>query len=145
MTETDETFEVHANDDMGRSELVISKILALLMEWGIQQSDLQFAELDLGPEYAPFFFACVEWLEMEGVIRVGKYDRFMGDIANGVVSHPVLTSYGMRLLGMGLSIGGGEEQKLADTVKEVSSGHASYAKAGNFAGGVLGAFIKSMG
>ncbi|SEP14319.1 hypothetical protein SAMN04490248_1292 [Salinihabitans flavidus] len=56
-------------DDLQRSETVIAKILSLLMEWGIQETQLEFSELDLSDEYRPFFFSCVKWLEAEGVIR----------------------------------------------------------------------------
>jgi len=114
------------------------------MEWGIQEAQLEFSELGLSDEYRPFFFACVEWLEAEGVIRYREISRELGNVAAGTVFQPVLTSYGLSVLGQRLKIGD-TETKLSEAVENVSAGNASYAKAGNFAGGLLASFIKSIG
>jgi len=131
-------------DDLQRSETVIAKILSLLMEWGIQEAGLEFSELELSDEYRPFFFPCIKWLADEGVIRYGDISRYHGNIGAGKVMQPVLTSYGLSVLGQKLKIAGAETQ-LSEAVENVSAGHANYAKAGNFAGGLLASFIKSIG
>ncbi|MEM7488313.1 MAG: hypothetical protein AAF390_04220 [Pseudomonadota bacterium] len=131
-------------DNLGKSEVVVAKVLNLLMEWGIRECELRFSELDLSEDYAPFFYPCIMWLEAEGVIRVREYHRTMGGTASGLVDQPVLTSYGLSILGAKFNPGKSDE-KVAEAVSDVSAGNGSYARAGNFAGGLLASFIKSMG
>ena len=131
-------------DDIQKSEVVIAKILNILVKWGIQECDLRFEELELEEEYAPFFFSCVDWLESEGVIRTKNIHRFLESVSAGVVDRPVLTSYGMNVLGRSISLGG-SETKLSDAVEKVSSGTSNYASAGNFTGGLLAGFFQSFG
>ncbi|WP_299791269.1 hypothetical protein [uncultured Marivita sp.] len=132
-------------DDIQKSEIVISKILGLLMEWGIQECDLEFDELELDESYRPFFFACISWLENEGVIRTDEVVRTLDNVAAGVVIRPVLTSYGMRIMEAEVDLPGVPSQPVSKAVQEVQSGNAQYAKAGNFTGGLLASFIKSLG
>ena len=131
-------------DALQRSETMIAKILSLLMEWGIQEAQLDFSELELPDEYRPFFFPCVKWLADEGVIRYDEIVRYQDNIAAGMVLRPVLTSYGLSVLGQKLKIADAETQ-LSDAIENVSAGHANYAKVGNFTGGLLASFIKSIG
>jgi len=126
-----------------RSEKVIAKILSLAMDRGISHWQLEFEDLELDNEYAVHFFPCVEWLEAEGVIRVGQYARTLGGLATGTVVNPTLTSSGFALLGREVDMGEGARQ-LSESVKSVSEGHTGYAEAGNFTGGLLATFIKSM-
>ncbi|TLP69184.1 hypothetical protein FEE96_02555 [Parasedimentitalea maritima] len=129
--------------DLLKSELVIAKILELLMDWGIQETQLEFKELGLSEEYAPHFFPCVEWLKDEGVIRTGKVFKYLEGGGSGIVSGPVLTSYGLAALGHKITVGENEE-KLSEAVKEVSSGTKSYSNIGDLVGGILGGFTKSI-
>jgi len=131
--------------EIEKSEVVIAKILTLLMEWGIQECDLRFEELELDPkEYGSFFFSCVHWLENEGLIRTSRIDCFMDAAHAGVVNRPVLTSYGFYILGTKVKIGD-HEATLSETVKEVSSSAGNYSNIGDFFGGLLGGFTKSVG
>ena len=127
-----------------KSEQVIAKILSMAMERGITHSQLRFADLQLDEEFADHFFPCLEWLEAEGIIRIGQYARTMGGVANGAVMNPVLTARGFALLGREVDLGDGAK-RLSESVRSVSAGNATYAKAGNFTGGLLASFIKSMG
>ncbi|WP_217639275.1 hypothetical protein [Salinihabitans flavidus] len=68
----------------------------------------------------------------------------MANVAAGTVFQPVLTSYGMSVLGQKLRIADAEMQ-LSEAVENVSAGHASYARVGNFTGGLIASFIKSIG
>lgn len=131
-------------DHLQHSETVIARILSLLMEWGIQEAQLEFTQLKLSDEYRPYFFSCFKWLASEGVIRYSEISREKGNVAAGAVFQPVLTSYGLSILGQNIRLGD-EETQLSEAVENVSSGHASYAKAGNFTGGLLASFIKSLG
>ena len=131
-------------DELQKCELVIARILNLLMAWGIQECDLRFEELGLDPEYAPFFFPCVVWLRDEGIIRCHAVEQLMHGPGTGLVSRPVLTAQGMHLLGLKRPIGDAE-RNVSDAVRDVSGGHSSYARVGNFTGGLLASFIKSMG
>lgn len=130
-------------DDIQKSEVVISKILSLLMMWGVQEFELRFEEMELDDEYAVFFFPCINWLEAEGVIRVDDVRRTLGGAASGSVLRPVLTSYGMRVLGTKIKVGEGEIQALSEAVGNVQAGNAQYANVGNFTGGLLASFMKS--
>jgi len=91
-------------DDMQKSELVIAKILQLLMDWGVQSCQMKFQELELDKEYLNFYTPCVNWLIDEGVIRVSDVSTVMS--GDSRVLNPVLTSYGMRVLGTKLQLDG---------------------------------------
>ena len=130
-------------DNLKKSELVIARVLSLLMDWGIQDTELRFEELDLNDDYRSFFFPCVNWLVEEDIIRTGKIQPFLDGPGAGVILRPVLTARGVSLLDMELKLGG-ENKSFAVAVKDVSTGNATYAKAGNFTGGLLASFIKSM-
>jgi hypothetical protein len=129
-------------DDLQKSELVISKILSLVISWGIQSSDLKFEELELDQSYKTFFIPCVRWLCDEGIIRSGKIYEFGAD--EGIVMQPVLTSFGMRVMGSDIQLGQSTE-KIATAVDRVSSGERSYSQVGDFFGGILGGLTKSLG
>ena len=131
-------------DNIPKSEKVIAKVLSLLMEWGIQNCQLEFDELELDESFGEFFFPCIYWLEAEGVIRTTEISVFSAGGGTGIVFGPVLTSYGMKVMGMSLDVGE-KEINVSEAVSKVSSGNAQYANAGNFAGGLLAAFIKSIG
>ena len=126
-----------------KSELVIAKILELLMEWGVRSCDLEFQELKLDNEYAPYFFPCVVWLRDEGIIRTGDLMQFLDGPGAGIVSNPVLTSYGMNLMGKEIFVGAGKKS-IGQRVKEVSEGKVDYHRIGDAFGGILGGFTKSV-
>jgi hypothetical protein len=129
-------------DDLQKSELVISKILTLVKGWGIQSTELRFEELELPNELLPFFVPCIRWLSDEGIIRSGKIYEF--DEGEGIVMQPVLTSFGMRVMGSDIQLGESTE-KIATAVDRVSSGERSYSQVGDFFGGILGGLTKSLG
>ena len=130
-------------DNFDKSELVIAKILDKAIENGIREWMLQFTDLMLDTEYAPFFYPCLRWLEAEGIIRVQAYHRTMGGIASGHVQNISLTSHGLVALGHTIKIGD-DTDKMSEAVKKVSSGEKSYAQVGDFVGGILGGFTKSI-
>jgi hypothetical protein len=57
--------------------------------------------------------------------------------------NPVLSAKGFALLDSSFELAK-ETMKVGDAVKQVSTGNSSFAKAGNFSGGLLASFIKSM-
>jgi hypothetical protein len=130
-------------DAMARTDLVLAKILDLAMTHGVTHWSLEFPDLDLGGEYETYFYPCVEWLEAEGLIRVGGYARTMGGIANGSIDNISLTSRGMAVLGQKIEVNGAQEP-LSNAVKEVSSGKVDYHRIGDAIGGILGGLFKSM-
>lgn len=130
-------------EKLEKSELIIAKILQMAIDSGLGHWQLSFADLSLDDSFAEFFYPSIEWLEAEGIVRVGEYARTLGGIANGSVNNIHLTSYGLRLLGQQITVG--EKQvKLADEVKRVSQGDRSYSTLGDFVGGLLGGFTKSI-
>ena len=130
-------------DSMQSSNLVLAKILQLSMVNGVSHWSMAFGDLELGTEYETFFFPCIEWLEAEGLIRVGTYSRAMGGLANGSVGNIALTSRGMALLGQKVSFHG-TEVTLSEAVREVSRGKADYHGIGDAIGGLIGGFVKSV-
>ncbi|NRB00683.1 MAG: hypothetical protein HRU32_12825 [Rhodobacteraceae bacterium] len=132
------------SDNVQRSETVIAAILAHLMQRGIQHGGIQFAELGLEEDYQPFFLPCFEWLMSEGLIRF-KSSKNVGWRHGGpVVLEPTLTSLGYRYLGEPM-LAGDADQKLGEVVKDVAKGGENFAQFGDFFGGLLGGFTKSMG
>ena len=130
---------------MEKSNLVLAKVLDLAMQNGISHWRLTFNDLHLdAQEYDGFFYPCIEWLEAEGLIRVGEYARDLGGIADGEVHNISLTSRGMALLGQTIDVNG-QNEKLSETVKKVSEGRVDYHRIGDAVGGILGGFTKSMG
>ena len=130
--------------EMEKSELVIAKILSLLLEWGIQHSSLEFEELELDNEFATHFYPCLEWLESEGIIRVKAYNRTIDGFASGSVNQPVLSAYGMSILGQ-KTIANGDSEQLSEGIKKISSGERSLWQVGDAIGGILGGLTKSLG
>ncbi len=128
---------------MEQSNLVLAKILDLAMKNGVSHWSLGFKDLALGDEYATHFYPCIEWLEHEGLIRVGHYSRTMGGIANGSVGNISLTSRGMALLGQSVTIQG-SKVTLSDTVRQVSEGR-DHSRIGDLIGGFLAGFVKNIG
>ena len=130
-------------DNLAKSEFVISRILQKLAENGIQSSLFSFDNFDFEDDsFAPFFNQAVKWLEAEGVIRMdGFSENFNG---HSRLINPTLTSYGFEVLGKTLELEG-TPTKLASAVKTVSEEGKNYSQIGDFFGGLLGGFTKSMG
>jgi hypothetical protein len=128
---------------MERSNLVLAKVLDLAMENGLAHWSLSFSDLNLGPEYSTHFYPCIEWLEREGLIRVGDYARTLGGLANGSVENIALTSRGMAILGQTVEINSQPEQ-LSSAVRKASEGRVDYHRVLDAIGGLLGGIIKSV-
>jgi hypothetical protein len=129
---------------MEKSNLVLAKVLERSLENGVSHWSLEFKDLGLDTDYATFFYPCIEWLEAEGLIRVGSYERTMGGLANGSVENIALTSLGMAVLGTEIEVGGRKEA-LSETVSEVSRGKVDYHRISDALGGLIGGVIKSVG
>lgn len=128
-------------ENIEKSEIVIAGILNKALEFGLQQNDLRFEELELSNEFAPYFATCVDWLIAEGLIRVGNHQKVLSGMS--FVLNISLTSYGFAVLGRKLTIGG-EEMEIGQAVKKVASSGSGYSGAGDFFGGLLGGFTKSI-
>ena len=129
--------------NLQKSELVISKILTRLLELGLQQGTrLSFEDLDLPKEYAPIYNGCCAWLIEECVIRCSNTSQAM--VGNLGMISPMITSRGFALLDQPFSVGN-ERMRVGQAVKEVADGQRNYAGFGDFVGGLLGGFTKSMG
>lgn len=127
-----------------KSQLVMARILEKTMDVGIQEWLLTFDDLNLEEDFANFFYPCLEWLEKEGLIRVRSYHRTMGGRAQGSVQNVHITAFGQSVLRQEVNITG-ESEMLSETVKNVSKEPGYYSKFGDFLGGLLGGFTKSIG
>jgi len=125
-----------------KSELVISKILEALLETGLQHGTwLKFEKLDLSEEYEPFFDGCCVWLLEEGIVRCSNTQQALG---GGVgMINPMITSYGFAILDQKLTIAQ-SDVRVGQAVREVARGSRNYAGVGDFIGGILGGFTKSI-
>lgn len=129
--------------NLQKSELVISKILEHLLDLGLQQGTrLSFEDLDLTKEYAPIYNGCCAWLIEEGVIRCANTSQAMGGNL-GMIS-PMITSRGFALLDQPFGVVEGK-MRVGHAMKEIAGGHKNYAGIGDFVGGLLGGFTKSIG
>ncbi len=129
---------------MEKSNLVLAKALEKAMENGVRHWSLEFNDLELNADFATYFYPCIKWLEAEGLIRVGRYERTLGGLANGSVEDIALTSLGMAVLGTEVEVGGRKEA-LSETVSEVSRGKVDYHRISDAIGGLIGGVIKSLG
>lgn len=128
-------------DNLQKSEVVISKILQDLVETGLQYGTaLEFEELELGVEFKPFFVGCCLWLIEEGIVRCTNEHQVIQGMP---MVNPVITAKGFTLLGQPFA-GTEEGNRVGDAVKEVASGNKNYAGIGDFFGGLLGGFTKSI-
>jgi hypothetical protein len=128
-------------DDLEKSERTISLILAYMVPHGVRRVKFTVDDLSLGQdrEDIDLFVDALVWLSSEGIIR---YDSIFSSPIG--VSDCVVTAYGYSLLGQILRIGG-SEQSVGGAIKKVSEGKASYSNLGDFFGGLLGGFTKSLG
>jgi|GEM_PF-1837326 len=129
---------------MERTNLVLVRILNLAMQNGLSHWSLTFGHLELDKDYETFFWPCLDWLEAEGLVRVGSRAQTMGGLANGEAMNIALTSRGMAMLGQKIEVGG-NETTVAEQVKSRAEGAVSAAGIGDFIGALLGGFTKSMG
>jgi hypothetical protein len=128
-------------DNLQRSDTVIAKILQVLVDRGLQPGVVDFSAIIDDDELRPRVETCYRWLEEEGLVRA-EFDASSKD--GFAMGSPSLTSLGRRLMDAPFTTHG-KQETFADVAREVSDGHMSYAKAGNFSGGFLAAFIKSFG
>ena len=132
-------------DDLQKSEVVIAKILNQLAELGLQSCELKFDELKLDDTFKPFFFVCSEWLVDEGIIRCKSITKYTGQNGgvDGFLNTPVITSYGFALLRQEF-FGAKGSGNLSEAIKDVADGTKGYSQIGDFVGGILGGFTKSI-
>ncbi|WP_223641324.1 hypothetical protein [Rhodobacter sp. TJ_12] len=131
------------NTNLQKSELVISKILECLLDRGLQHGTrLCFTDLDLPSDHLPIYNGCCTWLIEEGIIRCeGKAQPIVGPC---VLQNPMITSKGFSILDQTFIAQEGKV-RVGHAVKEVASGSINYAGIGDFFGGLLGGFTKSIG
>jgi hypothetical protein len=126
-------------NDLKASERMIAAIVSCFAERGVARRDLSLDDLDLGASDEPdLFFDALQWLEIEGIIYSTEEHKFL--LGETVAFGFALTSHGFQLLGQKLE----GELTLGTAVKEVSEGRRSFAGAGDFIGGILGGFTKSI-
>ncbi|MDO9641344.1 MAG: hypothetical protein Q7J44_22690 [Pseudotabrizicola sp.] len=129
-------------DNLEQSELVIAKILGLLMEWGLTETEMRFEELGLEEDFRQFFTTCIEWLEAEGIIRVKKVHKFID--GHALIERPTITAHGFRLMGITLSVGQ-QTTTIGAAVKQTSKDTGFYTGLGDLGGGFVGGLLKSLG
>jgi hypothetical protein len=128
--------------NLEKTELVIAKILSVLMENGLKESTLVFRTLDLSDDYEPFFKTCFLWLIDEGLVRSRTNILSIGSAFHAY--DPVLTAKGFAVLGSKLLFKDGQVA-LASVVEDKATDSGMYTGIGDFLGGLLGGYTKSIG
>lgn len=129
-------------NNLEKSEVVISLILTILLDRGLQKNDMSFETLKLDDSYYPFFIPCIDWLENEGMVNTLNVVRTLD--GGGHVVQPTITSKGLNVLGSEITIGDCSEN-FEIAIRKVAKTQQSYAGFGDFLGGLLGGFTKSLG
>lgn len=127
-------------DNIEKSEVVIARILSKSLDSGIKNNDLEFEDLELPDDYAPYFTTCIDWLINENLIRVANHHKYKG---GSLVLDITLTSYGFTVMGQKFLVSD-EDISIGQAVKKVSESQSGYSRSGDFVGGVLGGFSKSI-
>ncbi|WP_189640410.1 hypothetical protein [Paramylibacter ulvae] len=126
-------------NNLQKSEIVVSSILANLLENGIQDGFLDFNHLGTDDTLEPFFYPCMIWLISEGIIRCSNEHQVFQDTP---AINPVLTAYGFHVLGQKFLADG---TTVGFAVQQINKGEINFAGIGEVFGGVLGGFTKSLG
>jgi hypothetical protein len=126
-----------------KSERVIASILQVLMETGVQYSDLDFRRLKLDESFRPFFDECSRWLIDEGIIRCARLFQTL-EPGHSILTGPVITARGFALLGQSFNATN-NDMKLSAAVTQVARENRNFSQIGDFFGGLLGGFTKSIG
>jgi len=133
-------------NNLQKSELVISKILDRVIDFGLQEgTELSFQDFHLQEDYKHIYNGCCDWLIAEGIVRCADGSRpFVGNMC---MFSPTITSRGFERLNQPFTLGEEvvqDKMSVGQAVREVAQGQKSYAGFGDFVGGVLGGFTKSM-
>jgi hypothetical protein len=130
-------------NNIERSERVIASVLHVLLDKGLQDAwELSFEDLALTEEFEPFFSGAIKWLIAEGIIRAEDVAEYIN--ASALVISPTLTSRGFALLGHEFTFEG-RAVTVAELIDAKSKGSQTYTGLGDFLGGMLGGFTKSIG
>jgi hypothetical protein len=123
-----------------KSERMVAAIISRLAKNGVVRVDFEIRDLDQEDliEERELFVDAFIWLENEGVVWSNTKHRFLlgGATAMGFT----LTSYGYRLLNSRFE----GDLTLNRAVERVVDTRKSYSGAGDFIGGILGGFTKSI-
>ena len=127
-------------ENLRKSEIVVAKILSILLETGFQPSDLGVEKLKLEEGFEKFFELSVIWLMEEKIIR-GNFIRTMDRM--GRLTEPMITAHGFELLGQNI-VGSADKKSNREVISQIASSPSSYSGIGDFIGGLLGGFTKSV-
>jgi hypothetical protein len=128
---------------MGRLEASERMVVAIVSELAVRgalDEDLVLNDLNIDGELKQpqLFINAVQWLAREGVIASEMENSFLLDGTE--VFGFILTSLGYQLLSQKFK----GELTLGTAIKQVSETGKTYTSAGDFVGGLLGGFTKSI-
>ena len=124
-----------------QSEILVAKLVAKLADNGVAPTETRagdyFEQVDR--EKVKLFIHLIDWLLSEGVIRRVREPK--GDGFGRVWFHKiVLTSRGFQLLASQFS----PDLTLSQAVRKANAAGGNYSGLGDFLGGLLGGFSKSV-
>ncbi len=123
-----------------QSALMVAKLVDLLAENGLSKTEVSsssFLPQDADQAQIQLFADIVKWLQNEGVVR--DHDSY-GDGHGGIVFDLVLTSRGFWLLDQKFA----GDLTLGSAISKVAKNEPMTAGIGDFVGGILGGFTKSI-
>lgn len=130
-------------DKLRSSEEFVAKIVEFLAKRGVSKID--FSVVDLGYERSNdldvHFVYALKWLKDEGIVRSNAYHEFVGGTEHEQVAQDfVLTSLGFALLAKPFD----GDLTLGAVIKRTNEAGRSFSTTGDFFGGILGGFTKSL-
>lgn len=129
-------------NDLEASEVIAARIITRLAPLGVNRVTLTLQQIDPKGEMQfseRLFIDAMHWLSEEGILRF-EMERHTSQVR---MKGCVLTAYGFSLLGRKFSLNG-RSQTVGESIKNVEDNSAGYSNLGNFFGGLLGAFTKSI-
>lgn len=129
-------------NDLEASELISARIIARLAPMGVNRITLTLRQLDPDgnmPFSERLFIDAMYWLEEEGILRF-EMEKHQNHVR---MRGCVLSAQGFSMLSQPFSLDG-KTTTVGDTIKSVEDNGAGYSNVGNFVGGLLAAFTKSI-
>ncbi|MBU2983556.1 hypothetical protein KO498_17245 [Lentibacter algarum] len=123
-----------------KNAIVISAILAKLLDIGINTEMVNHVDFKLDEEFLDTVEPCMNWLANEGIVTWSNTAHTMG---SWTWLGPTLTSRGIAIMGAKLEVDG-KSVTVAEYVVQPKNQNRDFSAIGDFLGSAIGGFAKSM-
>lgn len=125
----------------GKSDLMVASIASRLYQNGVSTQTISI--LDVGEEDEDLFIDAICWMRDEGLIRTSGFASTNDEGITTKAHDCVLSSFGFAAFSNRMERDG-KETTLGTEIKRVSETKSSWGAPGEFIGGLLGGFTKSI-